>query len=163
MSRDIPNELKDAWTAATEDPGALDALRASRGLFAPLTNWQGQLVAEALQEGATWEQIGSALGTTRQAAWARFRDVAETTEGRRIPMPEQVAALQTKINDEIKGLQERLKTLDSGWREDRERLQEELRALDRERGERRKAIQQELRDTATALREEIRALREAFK
>jgi hypothetical protein len=161
MARDIPDELNDAWTAATEDPDALDALRASRGLFAQLSNWQGRLVAEGLQAGATWEQVGSALGTTRQAAWARFREVAEKTEGRRVPMPEQVAALQTKLNDEMKGLQDRLKGLDADWREDRARLQEELRALDRERAEQRKALQQELRDTAAVLRDEIRALREA--
>jgi len=161
VARDIPDELNDTWTAATEDPDALDALRASRGLFAQLSTWQGRLVAEGLQAGATWEQVGSALGTTRQAAWARFREVAETTEGRKIPMPQQVAALQTKLNDEMKGLQERLKGLDAGWREERERLQEELRELDRERAEQRKALQQELRDTAAALRDEIRALREA--
>jgi Skp family chaperone for outer membrane proteins len=161
MERDIPHDLTDAWLGATEDPDALDALTASRGLFARLSSWQGQLVAEALQVGATWEQVGAALGTTRQAAWARFREVAEKTEGRRIPMPEQVVALQTKLNDEVKGLQERFKSFDAHWREDRERLQEELRALDRERGEQRKALQQELRDTAADLRAEIRALREA--
>jgi len=161
MEREIPGELTDAWTAATEGPGALDALGASRGLFGRLSSWQGQLVAEALRAGATWEQVGSALGTTRQAAWARFREVAEQTEGRRIPMPEQIAALQAKLNDEVKALQSKVKNSDSEWREERERLQEELRALDRERGEHRKALQKELRDTATALRAEIRALREA--
>jgi len=161
VRRDIPHDLTGAWVGATEDPEALAALAASRGLFARLSRWQGELVAEALRGGATWEQVGAALGTTRQAAWARFREVAETTEGRRIAMPEQLAALQSKLNDEVRGLQEKLKSFDAQWRDDRERLQEELRALERERGEQRKALQQDLRDTAAALRAEIRALREA--
>jgi Spy/CpxP family protein refolding chaperone len=162
-NRDIPIELTDAWSAATEDPQALDALGASRGLFASLSRWQGRLVAEALEAGATWEQIGATLGTTRQAAWARFREVAEQTEGRRVPMPEQVVALQSKLADEIKALQAKLKSFDAEGREDRKRVQEELRRLERERAEQRASLQQELKDTAAALRAEIRSLREPPK
>lgn len=160
MERDIPGDLTDAWTGATRDPDVLDALRASRGLFGGLSKWQGQLVAEAVRAGKTWEQVGSALGTTRQAAWARFREVAEQTEGRRVPMPEQVAAMRRKLNDAVQGLQTKLKTFDAQWREDRERLQDRLRALEKERGEQRKALQLEVRETAAALRAEIQSLRE---
>ena len=161
VDRDVPTGLTATWTAATADPDPLDALRSSRRLYGELPGWQGRLVVEGLRAGATWEQIGTALGTTRQAAWARFRHVAEQAEGRRGPMPEQVAALQGRLNDEVKALQGRLKTLDAEWRADRGRMQQELRALDRTRAEQRKQLQHELRETATTLRDEIRALREA--
>ena len=76
-------------------------------------------------------------------------------------MPEQVAALRARLDDEVKALQGRLKSLDAEWRADRGRLHEELRALDRARAEQRKTVQRELRETASSLRDEIRALREA--
>ena len=161
VDRDVPTGLAAAWTAATADPDALDALRSSRRLYGELSGWQGRLVVEGLRAGATWEQIGAALGTTRQAAWARFRHVVEQSEGRRGPMPEQVAALRARLDDEVKALQGRLKSLDAEWRADRARLHEELRALDRARAQQRKTVQRELRETASSLRDEIRALREA--
>jgi len=34
-------------------------------------------IRQARTEGATWAQIGEALGTTRQAAWERFKRVVE--------------------------------------------------------------------------------------
>jgi hypothetical protein len=160
VDRDVPAGLAAAWTAATADPDALDALRSSRRLYGELSGWQGRLVVEGLRAGATWEQIGAALGTTRQAAWARFRHVGEQAEGRRGPMPEQVAALRARLDDEVKALQGRLKSLDAEWRADRGRVHEELRALDRARAEQRKTLQRELRETASSLRDEIRALRE---
>lgn len=160
VERDIPGGLDEAWTAATRDPDALDALGASRRLFGELPGWQGRLVVEALRAGATWEQIGAALGTTRQAAWARFRDLAEATEEGRSPMTEQLNALQRRLSDDVRSLQARLKAADAEWREDRKRLQRELRTVERKRGEQRAALKQELRDTADAMRAEIRALRE---
>jgi hypothetical protein len=161
VDRDVPAGLTAAWTAATADPDALDALRSSRRLYGELSGWQGRLVVEGLRAGATWEQIGAALGTTRQAAWARFRHVVEQADGRRGPMPEQIAALRARLDDEVKVLQDKLKALDAEWRADRGRLQEELRALDRARAEQRKALKREVRETAERLRDEIRALREA--
>lgn len=45
-----------------------------------------RLIGAAQQLGATWEDIGSALGTSRQAAWETYRDQArqllEVTAGR---------------------------------------------------------------------------------
>jgi hypothetical protein len=32
----------------------------------------GEVIAQARDEGSTWQQIGDALGTTRQAAFQRF-------------------------------------------------------------------------------------------
>jgi hypothetical protein len=34
-----------------------------------------KLVAQARSEGCSWEDIGRALGISRQAAWERFRKV----------------------------------------------------------------------------------------
>lgn len=37
-----------------------------------LDTWQRKAVAAARQQGRTWEEIGTACGVSRQAAWERF-------------------------------------------------------------------------------------------
>jgi hypothetical protein len=71
--QDVPAELKDAWerTVAAGDP--LDALRGARDLKDALSRFEARLAREALASGETWETIGAALGTSRQAAWERLR------------------------------------------------------------------------------------------
>ncbi|PYP42487.1 MAG: helix-turn-helix domain-containing protein [Gemmatimonadetes bacterium] len=49
------------------------ALRASKLLRRLLARWERILVSEALDAGTTWEELGRALGVTRQAVWSRFR------------------------------------------------------------------------------------------
>jgi hypothetical protein len=163
MAREIPEPLTTALGRTTDHSDPIEALRASRGLFKGLSTWQSQLVAEAVESGATWEQVGAALGTSRQAAWARFREIAERTQERRTPMAEEAAALQRRLKDDVRALEARLKALDGEWREARDGLQQQLRELDRQRVEERKALQQDVRETATTLREEIRRLREPPK
>ena len=71
--QDVPAELKSAWdrTVAAGDP--LDALRGARDLKDELSKFEARLAREALAAGETWETIGAALGTSRQAAWERLR------------------------------------------------------------------------------------------
>jgi hypothetical protein len=71
----LPGDPLDAIQEITASEVELDRLRCA-------------LVKEARQSGRSWEQIASALGTSRQAAWkyytARFRtelDEATVTNG----------------------------------------------------------------------------------
>lgn len=159
MQRDVPEDLRTSWEQAVEDPDAVAALVASRTLFKRLSSWQSALVEEAMGRGATWEDVGDALGTTRQAAWARFRHATEHEGGSR-QMAEQIATLNRRIADETKSLHSRLREFDDKWREERNRLQLDLRRIGRERAEERKSLLDEIKQTARSLREEIRRLRE---
>ncbi len=51
----------------------MEALKASRYLRAELAAWEGALADEARASGATWEDIGRALGISRQSAWQLYR------------------------------------------------------------------------------------------
>ena len=50
-----------------------------------------EYVRRARLAGASWQAIGTALGTTRQSAWARFRNLpgcaAKGTATTRLPRP----------------------------------------------------------------------------
>jgi hypothetical protein len=50
----------------------LDALRALARTEAELDELRRQQVAAARAAGATWEQVGEALGMSRQSAWEYF-------------------------------------------------------------------------------------------
>ncbi|MFE1996404.1 hypothetical protein [Streptomyces parvulus] len=56
---------------------ALEALTAVRLLADSLTGARGWITGEARREGATWTEVGQALGMTRQSAWEWFKKYAE--------------------------------------------------------------------------------------
>ncbi|MER7805299.1 hypothetical protein ABTX71_33860 [Streptomyces parvulus] len=56
---------------------ALEALTAVRLLAESLTGSRGWITGEARREGATWTEVGQALGMTRQSAWEWFKKYAE--------------------------------------------------------------------------------------
>jgi len=63
---------------STALPGApLDALRELARTEAELDDIRRHQVAEARRAGATWDQIGDALGTSRQGAWEYFAKRAQ--------------------------------------------------------------------------------------
>ena len=68
----LPGDSLDAIEVVTASEVELDRLRCA-------------LVKRASQSGTSWEQIASALGTSRQAAWeyftARFRAELEQVTG----------------------------------------------------------------------------------
>ena len=51
----------------------VQALRVAGGR---LDDWLVEAVADARQQGRSWDDIGQALGVSRQAAWELFRDRA---------------------------------------------------------------------------------------
>ncbi len=52
---------------------ALDGLRASGQLVELLTGRRWYVMQQAKEDGASWEQIGEALGMSRQSAWEWYR------------------------------------------------------------------------------------------
>lgn len=68
----------EAWAAvarAVDGSQPLLALSLASVRFSEVEQGIRELVRWCRQNGATWQQIGYATGTTRQAAWSRYRDV----------------------------------------------------------------------------------------
>jgi hypothetical protein len=61
-------EVCEEKLATLPDVSMLDALRASRALVERLTGRRWYVMQAAREQGATWEQIGAALGMSRQGA-----------------------------------------------------------------------------------------------
>lgn len=56
----------------------LDQVRGLRAATLQLDAWQRLAVSRARERGASWSEIGEALGVTKQAAWALYNaDVRE--------------------------------------------------------------------------------------
>lgn len=70
---EVPADLRDAWQRTVASASPLDALRGARDLKDALARFEAHLARQALAGGETWETIGAALGTSRQAAWERLR------------------------------------------------------------------------------------------
>ncbi|MEU3260978.1 hypothetical protein ABZ694_24850 [Streptomyces albidoflavus] len=73
----INNYLSQHDNDRTEPVTALEALTATRLLAESMTASRGWITGEARREGATWTEVGHALGMTRQSAWEFFKKYAE--------------------------------------------------------------------------------------
>jgi hypothetical protein len=70
----------------SEDP--LIQLRGLRAATRQLDVWQREAIARARQCGASWAEIGDALGVTKQAAWSLYNaDVRDALEAARSRSP----------------------------------------------------------------------------
>jgi gas vesicle protein len=167
IKRAIPDTLRQTWESATQHPDPRMALQASRGFWRQWARWQSLLVAETLKAGATWDDIGQALGTTRQAAWARFRNVIEeTSEGGAMQAQEQVGRLTKEFAESVKVIQERLRSVDAKGQEEVKRLHdqakllhEQTRALSKKMADDRKALRNEIRQMIRSAQRQINTLR----
>ena len=84
------DELVEAWRALAAGDEALAALAKVPSFREALGRWEATLAREALAAGASWQTIGQALGTSRQAAWERLRPgIAEAIETDRRQLREQ--------------------------------------------------------------------------
>jgi hypothetical protein len=149
----VPSSVTDVWAELSGASDALGTLGASRRLHRAIASWQGTLVQRALAEGATWEQIGASLGSTRQAAWARFRHFVEGDErgaDTRTEFRRRRDELRQRTND-------KLRQVETGWREERTRLRDQLRE---NRRQLRDAAQRYRGDKAAARTELRRAIQE---
>jgi hypothetical protein len=64
-------------TLTVEDGWKSDPMRVIAGIqesHRTLEKWQRKAVRAARDQGATWDDIGTACGVSRQAAWERFRE-----------------------------------------------------------------------------------------
>ena len=64
-------------TLTVEDGWKSDPMRVIAGIqesHRALEKWQRKAVRAAREQGATWDDIGTACGVSRQAAWERFRE-----------------------------------------------------------------------------------------
>ena len=97
-------------TPATIDP--LEQLRAVRDEEQRLGDEKRQLIALARRQGASWAEIGQALGVSKQAAWEQYQG--------------EITAMLDRIRDR------------TGWTEEEamEIAQQELVAMRRERRQR---------------------------
>ena len=77
----------DAWERLirSSDPDPMEVLRMAGTYQRYLFEVQDKAVRAARAQGRTWEEIGEAVGTTRQAAWQRFSKVAPAN-----PSPEAI-------------------------------------------------------------------------
>lgn len=57
-----------------ESEHPLGQLRGLRAATRQLDVWQRETIARARQHGASWSEIGEAIGVTKQAAWAMYNE-----------------------------------------------------------------------------------------
>jgi hypothetical protein len=60
-------------------PSPLEILRASQDVVEVIERERERLVQEARALGASWEDIGRALGITKQSAWKQYRSAREAS------------------------------------------------------------------------------------
>ena len=75
MSRTLTREGPDGRVRVAvdaSDDGALDRLRAVHEASDILDSWQREIISEAREAGASWTEIGEAMGVTKQAAWSAY-------------------------------------------------------------------------------------------
>jgi hypothetical protein len=155
--RDVPGDLAATWERATTDPDPLAALGSSQDLAAGVGRWQNELVAEAVRNGATWEQIGDTLGISRQAAWARFRHVLEEEGGG--SMEAEIDQLKGRIHEEVRTLRESMKAADEAHRKARTEARDRLREVERQARMERQELRERVKESVRSLQEELRRLR----
>jgi len=147
MEREIPNELQQSWDNGTKDPNPLTALNATKEFWPMWAQWQAVLAREAIANGATWDEIGRAMGTSRQAAWGRFKT---TSEGSKSMETEKDKERQLK--ESIKEIQTRGRERDRALAADRKRLHDDLHTLDRQRSQERKERKHQIEELRASLR-----------
>jgi hypothetical protein len=71
--------LRGLFDEAVDASDPVRALAAARALRGDLYEWEGVLARAAVEQGASWDQIGQLLGISRQAAWSRLRQLGAGT------------------------------------------------------------------------------------
>jgi septal ring factor EnvC (AmiA/AmiB activator) len=154
--REIPSELAEAWQRLPTEP-PLAALASSYQVHRALAIWQSALVKEAAEDGASWEEIGLALGTSKQGAWARFRAAVGEQGGQRTM--HEPGQTKQRVRELRNAGQARLSEMDSKWREEQQRLRQQVHESKDRLAEARRHHAQERREARQNLRREMENLR----
>ena len=75
MDEMVNNQVRVEATLTIEGDWRSDPLKLIAGIregSRNLDRWQRKAVKAARKRGLSWDEIGSALGVSRQAAWERF-------------------------------------------------------------------------------------------
>lgn len=155
--RKIPAALTQLWSRLPAEP-PLEALASSHALHRALAGWQTALVKEALAAGASWEDIGAALGSTKQGAWARFRVALGDHEGEKSMQDRN--DMKRRASEVFQAGRRRIRDLDSSWRKEQETLRDEIKASKDRLAEAKHRHAQARRQMQHDLRRELAALRE---
>ena len=139
MERQIPKDMQQCWDDGTRHPDPLKALNATKQFWPLWAQWQASLAREAMAGGATWDDIGRAMGTSRQAAWGKFKAAVEGDK--ELEMEKES---ERKIKETIREIQARGHERDRALAADRKHLRDDLRALDRKRAQERKELKQQI-------------------
>lgn len=110
-----------------------------------------------MAEKASWDDIGAAIGTTRQGAWARFRVTLEKGEGGK-EMDDRSQNRQQIVEMWNAG-HARLRELEAKWIEEQSTLRQQVERSKDQLMEAKRRHQRERRDAKQRLRREIRDAR----
>jgi hypothetical protein len=156
--RRIPTPVTAGWDRLPVDP-PLAALEASHALHRALAHWQTELVREALAGGASWEEIGVALGTSKQGAWARFRVPLGDKGGQAVMDSAGRREAHKRAREAFEAGQARIREIEGKWREEHERLRAQVRESKDRLFEAKRRHEQERQDARQQRRREVVAAR----
>jgi hypothetical protein len=150
--------VTESWIRLPGDP-PLAALGASHTLHGALAHWQTDLVREAVASGASWEEIGIALGTTKQGAWARFRKPLGDKGGQAMMDSDGRREAHRRARELWEAGQVRLRAIDGKWREERDRLHQQIQESKDRLSEAKQRHARERRDARQEIHRNIDAAR----
>src|SRR4051812_12386386 len=80
---DMESEVWSRWeeVVASEEPDPLEVIMLASRLHGYLSAVEARAVSAARAQGASWQDIAAAAGTTRQSAWEKWRAVERLAEG----------------------------------------------------------------------------------
>ncbi|MDQ6672130.1 MAG: hypothetical protein M3069_15535, partial [Chloroflexota bacterium] len=124
-------------------------------LHRALAHWQTDLVREAVASGASWEEIGTALGATKQGAWARFRVALGDKGGPGVMDSGKRQQSNQRARELWEDGQARLRDMEGKWRDEHERLRQQVRESKDRLSEAKSRHSRERRDARQELRREM--------
>jgi len=128
-------------------------------LHRTLAQWQSDLVREAVASGASWEEIGTALGTTKQGAWARFRVALGDKGGQGVVDSTDRRQAHKRARELWDAGQARLREIEDKWRGEKERFRQQVRESKDRLSEAQRQHSRERQEARQDLRREMDAAR----
>lgn len=156
--RAIPKSIVESWERLPSE-APLVALSSSHALHRQLARWQADLVREALASDANWEDIGAALGTSKQGAWARFRTLLDEKGESQVMGSEGRHLAQQRVRQVQQIGKARLREMDAKSRQEQLRLRQQIRQSQKELNETKQRHAREHRAAREQLRREIESAR----